>query len=124
MMVAPATGAMNKSRRFTAMSHRNTRSWRSMGGGSRGGGSPGGRHASSTYIGVPQLGLSPDNLAAGGDHARAGRCAWPLMPFSHLVEFEVPAPGRRTPLSLLRTPRVGRLLSRRLGTGSLDCSRP
>ena len=35
MMVAPPTGAMNKSRRFTLISHRNTRSWRAFGRGSR-----------------------------------------------------------------------------------------
>ncbi len=72
MMVAPPIGAINKSSTFTAMSHRNTRSWRSVGRGSRGGGSPCGLHASSTYIGVPQLGLSPHGLLAGGDHASAG----------------------------------------------------
>src|SRR3954451_3984292 len=58
MTVAPAIGAINKSSAFTAMSHRNTRSWRSVGRSSRGG-SPDGLHASSTYIGVPHLDSVP-----------------------------------------------------------------
>src|SRR3954470_10818998 len=110
MMVAPPTGAINKSSAFTAMSHRNTRSWRSVGRGPRGGGSPGGLHPSSTYIGVPQLGLSPDGPAAGGDHVRpclqrveaAGWCAY-LGAMAH-YELTDTAWQRLEPLAAHGTP--------------------
>jgi transposase len=114
MMVAPPIGAINKSSAFTAMSHRNTRSWRSVGRGSRGGGSPGGLHPSSTYIGVPQLGLSPDGPAAGGDHARpclqrveaAGWCAY----LGAMARYELTdtAWQRLEPLLPPSKPRTGR----------------
>ncbi len=65
MIVAPPTGATNKSSMFTTMSHRNTRSWRFASRRLRGG-SQDGFHPPSAYISTPESALRLQNLAFEG----------------------------------------------------------